>query len=71
MIITDAMIIKYLVETLRAISINPELKPDLIRFKDDGFFLFKEEIHKFENIKFEVLNMAHSERVDINFKEVL
>jgi hypothetical protein len=65
-IITDAMIIKFLIETLKTINItNAKLEMD--RFKDDKFKIYEEELEPFKDMSFEVEYVPDSTKIFIKF----
>lgn len=66
MIITDAMIIKFLIETLKTIN-TTNAKLEMDRFTDDGFKIFKEEMEAFKDMSFEVVDNGVTDKVLIKF----
>lgn len=69
MIITDAMIIKFLVENLRTISENKEMRFSPDRFVNGEFYFYREEVQQFSNTEFEVVTNELTEKVRIKFSE--
>lgn len=72
MIVTDAMIIKYLVETIRYLNEHPEVRvrTDMDMFGENSFFFYKEDVKKFKDLKFEVEINIVNEKVNVKFLEI-
>jgi hypothetical protein len=66
-IITDAMIIAYLLEVIRELNRNPEWKSCPNTFKEKEFYISIEDIVKYSGAEFEVLVDKIRDRVNIVF----